>query len=54
MTRRGFVSSFRSFIEVSACLISASAALESGKRPSPQALKRLGLDPQQFSHIIRR
>ncbi|SMH35264.1 hypothetical protein [Mesorhizobium australicum] len=54
MTRRSFASTLRGFIEVTASAISASAAVESGKQPNAHALRRLGIDPEQFSRIIRR
>lgn len=53
MIPHAFANSLRGFIEVAACAISASAAVESGKQPDARTLRRLGIDPERFRQIRR-
>jgi len=54
MSRRSLTSTLRRFVELTASAIAASSAVESGREPSAHALRRLGIDPEQFGRIMRR
>lgn len=45
------LASFRSSLATFAAATRVAAALESSRRPSPVDLRRLGIDPQDFTSI---
>ncbi|HUG63249.1 MAG TPA: hypothetical protein VMP03_15485 [Methylomirabilota bacterium] len=47
-TSRSFLSRLRSAAEMLEGAQSAAASVEAGRRPSPRALRQLGLSPEAF------